>query len=88
MLHQYVHRVFWRLLREIGLRRQVIVPATRARLRHRFATRTLLDCYREGKDVEQQLPVISTYLRHACVRDTYRYQSTCPRCAVSIGNRR
>ncbi|MFB6421582.1 tyrosine-type recombinase/integrase [Bradyrhizobium tunisiense] len=26
LLHQYVHRVFWRLSREVGLRRQVIVP--------------------------------------------------------------
>jgi integrase len=46
--------------------------------RHRFAIRTLLDWYREGKDVEQQLPVLSTYLGHACVRDTYWYLSACP----------
>ena len=46
--------------------------------RHRFAIRTLLDWYREGKNVEQQLPVLSTYLGHACVRDTYWYLSACP----------
>jgi integrase/recombinase XerD len=39
---------------------------------------TLLDWYREGKNVEQQLPVLSTYLGHACVRDTYWYLSACP----------
>ena len=26
LLHQYVHRVFWRLSREIGLRRPAIIP--------------------------------------------------------------
>src|SRR5215471_885327 len=45
---------------------------------HRFAIRTLLDWYRDGKDVEQQLPVLSTYLGHAYVRDTYWYLSACP----------
>ena len=40
--------------------------------------RTLLGWYREGIDVEQQLPVLSTYLGHACVRDTYWYLSACP----------
>ena len=39
---------------------------------------TLLDGYRKGIDVEQQLPVLSTYLGHACVRDTYWYLSACP----------
>src|SRR5438132_5408756 len=46
--------------------------------RHRFAIRTLLRWYREGIDVEQQLPVLSTYLGHTCVRDTYWYLSACP----------
>lgn len=32
LLHQYVHRVFWRLSREIGLRRPGSHRATRARL--------------------------------------------------------
>jgi len=76
---QYVHRVFWRLSREIGLRRPGDRTGPRVHdFRHRFAIRTLLDWYREGKDVEQQLPVLSTYLGHACVRDTYWYLSACP----------
>jgi hypothetical protein len=40
-------------------------------VRHRFAIQTLLDWYREGADVERQLPTLSTYLGHTCVRDTY-----------------
>ena len=79
LLHQYVHRVFWRLSREIGLRRPGDHTGPRVHdFRHRFAIRTLLDWYREGKDVEQRLPLLSTYLGHACVRDTYWYLSACP----------
>ncbi|MDR3465441.1 MAG: tyrosine-type recombinase/integrase [Xanthobacteraceae bacterium] len=79
LLHQYVHRVFWRLSREIGLRRPGDHSGPRVHdLRHRFAVRTLLSWYREGTDVERQLPALSTYLGHACVRDTYWYLSACP----------
>ncbi|MGY3611044.1 MULTISPECIES: hypothetical protein [unclassified Bradyrhizobium] len=78
MLHQYVHRVFWRLSREIGLWRPDDHSGPRVHdFRHRFAIRTLLSWYREGIDVEQQLPALSTYLGHACVRDTW-YLSACP----------
>jgi integrase len=79
LLHQYVHRVFWRLSREIGLRHAGDHSGPRVHdLRHRFAIRTLLDWHRQGKNVEQQLPALSTYLGHACVRDTYWYLSACP----------
>lgn len=79
LLHQYVHRVFWRLSREIGLRRTGARTGPRVHdLRHRFAIRTLLGWYREGTDVEKKLPALSTYLGHACVRDTYWYLSACP----------
>ena len=79
LLHQYVHRVFWRLSRETGLRRPGDHSGPRVHdLRHRFAIRTLLGWYREGMDIEQQLPVLSTYLGHAYVRDTYWYLSACP----------
>jgi hypothetical protein len=46
--------------------------------RHRVAVRTLLEWYRDGTDVDQQLPALSTYLGHTCVRDTYWYLSACP----------
>lgn len=79
LLHQYVHRVFWRLSREIGLRRPGDRTGPRVHdFRHRFAIRTLLGWYREGIDVEEKLPALSTYLGHTCVRDTYWYLSACP----------
>ncbi len=79
LLHQYVHRVFWRLSRETGLRCPGDHSGPRVHdFRHRFAVRTLLGWYRDGTDVERQLPALSTYLGHACVRDTYWYLSACP----------
>ena len=46
--------------------------------RHSFAVATLLDWYRSGQNVDTLLPVLSTYLGHSCIRDTYWYLSTCP----------
>ena len=79
LLHQYVHRVFWRLSREVGLRRPGDHAGPRVHdLRHRFAIRTLLNWYRKGIDIDKALPSLSTYLGHTCVRDTYWYLSACP----------
>jgi hypothetical protein len=58
LLHQYVHRVFWRLSREIGLRRPGARTGPRVHdFRHRFAIRTLLGWYREGADIEKKLSI-------------------------------
>jgi integrase len=74
-----VHRMFYTLSRQIGLR---AVDASRGpRLhdfRHRFAVKTLIQWYRSGQDVERRLPVLSTYLGHVHVADTYWYLSACP----------
>jgi len=79
LLHQYVYPVFWRLSRDIGLRPAGEHTGPRIHdLRHRFAIRTLLGWYRDGLEVEQRLPLLSTYLGHTCVRDTYWYLSACP----------
>lgn len=79
LLHQYVHRVFWQLSRQIGLRQKGQRNGPRVHdLRHRFAVKTLINWYRAGLDIEQQLPVLSTFLGHAYVRDTYWYLSATP----------
>jgi integrase/recombinase XerD len=46
--------------------------------RHRFAVQTMIQWYRSGQDVERRLPVLSTYLGHAHVSDTYWYLTHCP----------
>ena len=47
-------------------------------LRHHFAVATVLQWYRVGHDVEQRLPVLSAFLGHVQVSDTYWYLSACP----------
>jgi integrase len=47
-------------------------------LRHTFASRRLLEWYRNGDDVHQKVPELSTYLGHAQVGDTYWYLTAVP----------
>jgi len=46
--------------------------------RHRFAVETLLRRYRNGEDPKRRLPILSTYLGHAHVTDTYWYLTGTP----------
>ena len=46
--------------------------------RHRFAVQTLISWYRSGQDIERRLPILSTYLGHVHVADTYWYLTGCP----------
>ncbi|MGA9670663.1 MAG: tyrosine-type recombinase/integrase [Terracidiphilus sp.] len=74
-----VHRTFYMLSKQIGLRGPTDKHGPRIHdLRHRFATMTLLRWYRAGKDVEQRLPFLSAYLGHVHVSDTYWYLSAWP----------
>jgi integrase len=47
-------------------------------LRHAFAVRTLIGWYRDGVDVEANLPKLSTYLGHVVPANTYWYLSAAP----------
>lgn len=47
-------------------------------LRHHFALATVLHWYRDGQDVERRLPVLSAFLGHVEVSDTYWYLSAWP----------
>ena len=74
-----VRQTFVNLSRQVGLRKASDSFGPRLHdLRHRFAVTTLLHWYRTGVDVEQRLPVLSTYLGHAHVTDTYWYLSAIP----------
>ena len=79
-LTDYIVRwTFVKLSHKIGLRKVGDHFGPRIHdLRHRFAVTTLLYWYRTGVDVEQRLPVLSTYLGHAHVTDTYWYLSAIP----------
>jgi len=74
-----VHRTFYALSRQIGLRAPSASHGPRLHdFRHRLAIQTLVQWYRSGQDVERLLPVLSTYLGHVHVTDTYWYLSACP----------
>ncbi len=47
-------------------------------MRHRLAVRTLIRWYQEGRNVERELPKLSTYLGHGHVADTYWYLEAVP----------
>ncbi|HEY0336104.1 MAG TPA: tyrosine-type recombinase/integrase [Burkholderiales bacterium] len=74
-----VHRTFYSLSRQVGLRGMHDSHGPRLHdFRHRFAVETLLGWYRSGQDVERRLPVLSAYLGHVHVSDTYWYLSAHP----------
>jgi integrase len=47
-------------------------------LRHAYAVRTLIGWYRDGVDVEANLPKLSTYMGHVLPANTYWYLSAAP----------
>jgi hypothetical protein len=74
-----------RVHRAVGLR----APSERSRqghgrgprlhdMRHRLAVKTLIRWYREGRDVERELPRLATFLGHVHVADTYWYIEAVP----------
>ncbi|MDA3971047.1 MAG: tyrosine-type recombinase/integrase [Desulfobulbaceae bacterium] len=74
-----VRNTFVKLSRQIGLRGPHDSHGPRLLdFRHSFATRTLLAWYRNGMNVNQHMPELSTYLGHAHVTDTYWYISAVP----------
>jgi integrase len=83
-----VRRTFYQLSRQIGLRGVSASHGPRLHdFRHRFAVQTLLRWYRKGTDVERRLPVLSTYLGHAHVTDTYWYLTSTPELMGAAGKR-
>jgi integrase len=74
-----VLRTFTRLSREIGLRGPQDRFGPRMHdFRHRFAVGTLVHWYRTGADVERHIHVLSAFLGHVKVTDTYWYLSAVP----------
>jgi len=60
-----IHHMFARLVQTAGLTPRS--PSCRPRLhdfRHGFAVRTLLECHRDGLDVQARLPLLSIYMGH------------------------
>lgn len=74
-----IHRAFYVLSRQIGLRGGSARHGPRLHdLRHRFATNTLVNWYRCDQDPERRLPLLSAYLGHVHVADTQWYLDSSP----------
>ena len=74
-----IHRAFYSLSRQIGLRGASDSHGPRLHdLRHRFATKTLVNWYRSGQDPERLLRLLSAYLGHVHVADTQWYLEGVP----------
>lgn len=74
-----VRYTFIKISRQVGLRGLLDNHGPRVHdYRHAFAVRTLLNWYRNGLDVERELPKLATYLGHTHVNDTYWYLSAIP----------
>jgi integrase len=74
-----VHRVFYALSRQTGLRALGVRNGPRLHdFRHRFAVQALIRWYESGEDPARRLPALSTYLGHVCVAGTYWYLSNSP----------
>lgn len=68
-----ISHTFTALTRKIGLRDSTKHAPRLIDYRHLFAVTTLLRLDRSGKDPEHWLPVLSTFLGHQWVKDTYWY---------------
>lgn len=79
LFHADIHRIFNRISVLIGLRDPSASRGPRLLdFRHRFAVHTLLLWYRSGTEIEPRLPLLSTFLGHVCIANTYWYFSACP----------
>ena len=69
-----VHRAFYVLSRQIGLRAVGASKGPRLHdFRHRFAVQVLIRWYQSGEDAWRLLPLLSTYLGHVYIAGTYWY---------------
>lgn len=78
LTHPTIYGSFRQLLRRTGLETRY-GPRPRVHgLRHTFAVNTLLQWFRDDADVEARMPLLSTYLGHACPAASYWYLSAVP----------
>jgi integrase/recombinase XerD len=89
LVYNTVQATFSRLVRDAGVGPRP--PLRRAHLhdiRHSFACIVLLGWYRDGADIEANLPRLSTYLGHGNPSSTYWYLSAVPELLALAAGRR
>lgn len=74
LIYQNVQRTVHELVRLAGIEATSVNHRPRIHdLRHTFATNTMADAYRLGRNPAQILPILATYLGHAQIDSTYWY---------------
>jgi integrase/recombinase XerD len=86
LIPQAVLQTFHRLAVRTGLRSETKRPRVHD-LRHSFAVRALVSCYRSDIDVEKRMVALSTYLGHVNPVDTYWYLSASPELIELVAER-
>jgi integrase len=83
-----VRQTFVLLCRRTGLRAANAHHGPRLHdLRHTFAVGTVQRWYRQGLDVDAQMPLLATFLGHVHVSDTYWYLSAVPQLMALAASR-
>jgi integrase/recombinase XerD len=86
LIPQAVLQTFHRLAVKTGLRTETQRPRVHD-LRHSFAVRVLVSCYRSDIDIEKRMVALSTYLGHVNPVDTYWYLSASPELVELVAER-
>lgn len=78
LLYPHVLHAFHRIRSKLGWDRQPVRQPRLYDLRHTFACNRLLGWYRDGIDVHSAMPLLTTYMGHVKVTDTYWYLTAVP----------
>jgi integrase len=76
------HGAFHQMTRHAGLRPRAGAHPRPHALRHTFATQTMIDAYRYGREPARTLTLLSVWLGHANPADTYWYLQAAPEVAA------
>lgn len=88
LLHSNIGLTFNALTQQVGITRRSASCRPRIHdLRHGFAVATVLDWYRDGRDVAAMMPRLSTYMGHVDPKDTYWYLEAAPELMAVAGQR-
>jgi len=80
-----VHRIFKQLREHLQWGNRGAHATPRLHDRHTFAVRRLIAWHREGSDLDQKMPALSTYLGHTEIGCTYWYLSAVPELMALAG---
>ena len=83
-----LNQTFTKLIGQVGLEGRGARARPRPHdLRHSLTVRSLIEWYRAGEDIDQRMPLLSTYLGHVDPASTYWYLEAVPELLELISRR-